>query len=197
MGVPGSSTSGGGSGLAQPLDERVADAALVAHDDDAGAAQHDSGRQALVGRRSQRGRGDAPGERVDRVEVTEHGVGCRGASGGSTLGAPGLVGGSDRSAGCVTELAADPAGDVVQGGELAQLEGVVALEVPAGAHGGEDLGLLDGVDAEVGLEVEVGVEQVGGVAGHLGDDAGDGVEDDVAGGGRLAGAPVGAGDAAR
>ena len=68
------------------------------------------------------------------------------------------------------ELAADPAGDVVEGGELAQLEGVVAFEVPLGADGGEDLGLLDGVDAEVGLEVEVGVEQVGGVAGHLGDD---------------------------
>ena len=77
-------------------------------------------------------------------------------------------------------LGADPAGDVVQGGELAQLEGVVAFEVPVGADGGEDLGLLDGVDAEVGLEVEIGVEQVGGVAGHLGDDAGDDVEDRVA-----------------
>ena len=51
---------------------------------------------------------------------------------------------------------------MVQGRELAQLEVVVADEVPLGADGGEDLGLLDGVDTEVGLEVEVGVEQVGG-----------------------------------
>ena len=49
------------------------------------------------------------------------------------------------------------------------------------AHGGEDLGLLDRVDAEVGLEVEVGVEQVGGVAGHLGDDLGDDGEHGVGG----------------
>ena len=65
---------------------------------------------------------------------------------------------------------------MVECGELAQLEGVVALEV-LGADGGEDLGLLDGVDAEVGLEVEVGVEQVGEVARHLGDDGGDGGQD--------------------
>ncbi len=69
---------------------------------------------------------------------------------------------------------------MVQGGELAQLEVVVALEVPLGAHGGEDLGLLDGVDAEVGLEVEVGAQEVGGVAGHLGHDLGHRRQDRVA-----------------
>ncbi|MEI2812172.1 MAG: hypothetical protein V9F00_18910 [Nocardioides sp.] len=41
------------------------------------------------------------------------------------------------------------------------------------ADRGEDLGLLDGVDAEVGLEVEVGVEQVGRVTGELRDDVDD------------------------
>jgi hypothetical protein len=63
-------------------------------------------------------------------------------------------------------LAAHPAGDVAQGREVAQLHRVVALDVVVLAHGGEDLGLLDGVDAEVGLEVEVGVQQVGRVAGQ-------------------------------
>ena len=41
--------------------------------------------------------------------------------------------------------------------------------------GGEHLGLLDGVDAEVGFEVEVEVEQFGRVAGQVGDDRHDGV----------------------
>ncbi len=52
---------GGGARLAQSLDEGITDAALVAHDDDAGVAERHTGRQALVGRRAQRGRGDAPG----------------------------------------------------------------------------------------------------------------------------------------
>ena len=59
---------------------------------------------------------------------------------------------------------------VVQGGEVAQLEVVLAGDVVGLAHGGEGLGLLDGVDAEVGLEVEVHLEHVGGIAGLLGDD---------------------------
>ncbi|OPZ52609.1 MAG: hypothetical protein BWY91_02247 [bacterium ADurb.BinA028] len=47
------------------------------------------------------------------------------------------------------------------------------------ADGGEDLGLLDGVDAEVGFEVKVGVEQVGRVARQAGDDPRHGVQDRV------------------
>jgi hypothetical protein len=46
-------------------------------------------------------------------------------------------------------------------GEVAQLHRVVTLDVVVLADGGEDLGLLDGVDAEVGLKVEVGVQEVG------------------------------------
>ncbi|OPZ54556.1 MAG: hypothetical protein BWY91_01611 [bacterium ADurb.BinA028] len=45
------------------------------------------------------------------------------------------------------------------------------------ADGGEDLGLLDGVDAEVGLKVKVGVQQVGRVAGQLRHDLDDLVDD--------------------
>ena len=66
-------------------------------------------------------------------------------------------------------------------GNSRELEGVVALEVPAGADGGEDLRLLDGVDAEVDLEVEVRVEELRGVARHLGHDRRDRVEDRVGG----------------
>ena len=64
----------------------------------------------------------------------------------------------------------DEADDVAQGGVVAQAEVVVAGDAVALADGGEHLGLFDGVDAEVGFEVEVGVEHVGGVAGLGGDD---------------------------
>ncbi len=80
--------------------------------------------------------------------------------------------------------------DVVEGGVVAEFEVVVAGDVPGFADGGEDFGLLDGVDAQVGFEVEVGVQEVGGVAGLLGDDGQDAVEDRVAargGGGRSLG----------
>ena len=39
------------------------------------------------------------------------------------------------------------------------MEGVVAFDVVAFADGGEDFGLFDGVDAEVGFEVEVGLDR--------------------------------------
>ena len=45
-----------------------------------------------------------------------------------------------------------------EGGVVAQLELVVAFDAEAFADLGEDLGLLDGVDAEVGFEVEVEVD---------------------------------------
>ena len=67
-------------------------------------------------------------------------------------------------------LLLDPADDVRQRREVAQLERVLARDVVGLAHGGEGLGLLHGVDAEVGLEVEVEVEHVRRVAGLLGDD---------------------------
>ena len=76
---------------------------------------------------------------------------------------------------------ADPADDVREGREVAQLEGVVAGDAVVAADRGEDLGLFDGVDAEVGFQVEVDVEQVGRIAGEPGDDADDGVGDLVAG----------------
>ena len=77
------------------------------------------------------------------------------------------VGGAARPAWCAVF---DEADDVAQGGVVAQVEGVVAGDAVALADGGEHLGLFDGVDAEVGFEVEVGVEHVGRVAGLGGDD---------------------------
>ena len=64
---------------------------------------------------------------------------------------------------------ADEADDVVEGRVVAQLERVVACDPVGLADLGEQLGLLDRVDAEVGLQVEVQVEQFGRVAGLLGD----------------------------
>ena len=69
-----------------------------------------------------------------------------------------------------------------EGGEVAQLQVLVAFDAEAFTHGGEDFGLFDGVDAEVGLEVQVEVEKFGGVAGHLGHDAHNGCGDIIAGG---------------
>ena len=74
---------------------------------------------------------------------------------------------------------ADPADDVGERGEVAQLEAVVAGDAVVAADGGEDLRLLDGVDAEVGLQVQVDVEQVRRIAGELGDDADHGLDDVV------------------
>ena len=121
---------------------------------------------------------------------------------GAAAGAAGAVVGAGRGDGCGggcggdgldAGLVADPADDVGQGGEVAQLEVLVAFDVEPVADGGEHLGLLDGVDAEVGLEVEVQVEQLGRVAGHLGDDGHDGVGDLVGRGGAAAGGGRGGG----
>ena len=70
---------------------------------------------------------------------------------------------------------ADPGEDVGEGGEVAQFDRVVAGDAVMLADGGEDLGLFDGVHAEVGFQVEVDVEQVGWIPGLFGDDAHHGV----------------------
>ena len=62
------------------------------------------------------------------------------------------------------------ADDVGQGGEVAEPEVLVALDAELRAYGGEDLGLLNGVDAQVGFQIEIEVEQFGRVAGHVRDD---------------------------
>ena len=80
---------------------------------------------------------------------------------------------------CRLPPVAGEADDVGEGGEVAQFEVVVARDVEACPDGGEDFGLLDRVDAEVGLQVEVEVEQFGRVAGHVGDDLDDLGRDEV------------------
>ena len=75
----------------------------------------------------------------------------------------------------------DEGDDVAQGGVVAQGQAVVAFDVVGGSDGGEGLGLLHGVDAEVGFEVQVDVEQVGGVAGLCGHDGHDLLLDPVPG----------------
>ncbi len=68
---------------------------------------------------------------------------------------------------------------MLEGRVVAELEFVVAFDVVGGADGGEEFGLFDGVDAEVGFEVEVEVEHVGWVAGLFGDESEDGGGDVV------------------
>ena len=64
---------------------------------------------------------------------------------------------------------ADEADDVVEGRVVAQFQRVVAGDPVGLADLGEQFGLFDGVDAQVGFQVEVQVEQFGRVAGLLGD----------------------------
>ena len=86
----------------------------------------------------------------------------------------------------------DEADDVVEGRVVAELERVVAFDAVDLADGGEHFGLLDGVDAEVGFEVEVHVEQFGRVAGLFGDDREHAGGDAVVGGlGRRCGRGLG------
>ncbi len=68
---------------------------------------------------------------------------------------------------------ADEADDVVDGGVVAELEFVVAFDAVFLADGGEQFGLFDGVDAEVGFQVEVHGQHLGGVAGLFGDEGDD------------------------
>ena len=81
----------------------------------------------------------------------------------------------------VGAVVVDEADDVREGRVLAQLAAVVARDSPLLPHGREELGLLDGVDAEVGFEVELGVEHLGRVAGLLGHDGQDARQDRVPG----------------
>ena len=82
--------------------------------------------------------------------------------------------------GCVEVGAvADEVEDVVDGRVVAELELVVAGDGVFLADGGEQFGLFDGVDAEVGFEVEVGGEHLGGVAGLFGDEGDDARRDGV------------------
>ena len=85
------------------------------------------------------------------------------------------------------------ADDVVERRVVAQLQRVVARDPVGLADRGEHLGLLDRVDPEVGLEVEVQVEQVGRVAGLLGDDGEDALGDSSCAGAAEAAAAAGSG----
>ena len=79
-----------------------------------------------------------------------------------------------------------------QGGEVAQLEAVVAGDAEMLADRGEHLGLLDGVHTQVGLQVQIQVEQIGRIAGQLGDDAHHGVGHLITGSRAAAAASAGA-----
>ncbi|OQC41260.1 MAG: hypothetical protein BWX64_01026 [Acidobacteria bacterium ADurb.Bin051] len=89
--------------------------------------------------------------------------------------------GSGGGRGEVGAALAHEADRVGEGREVAQLEVRIALDPVPLADGGEELGLLDGVDAEVGLHVEVEGEHLGRVAGLLRDQREDGVGHGVTG----------------
>ena len=74
-----------------------------------------------------------------------------------------------RSGGEIGALVVYEADDVGEGGIIAELAIFVARNVVDFADGGEHLGLLDRVDAEIGFEVEIEIEHVGRVAGFLHD----------------------------
>ena len=107
-----------------------------------------------------------------------------GRSGSAATGPDGVEARTGGGAGSTAGLAPPGSGwgerswtkrsDVVQGGIVPQLQRVVALDPVFLADGREQLRLLDGVDAEVGFEVEVHGQHLGRVAGlfgHQGHDA--------------------------
>ena len=65
--------------------------------------------------------------------------------------------------------------------EVAELHVLLTLDAVCLADGGEGFGLLHGVDAEVGFEVEVHLQHVLGVAGLVRDDFEDFLDDGVGG----------------
>ena len=118
------------------------------------------------------------------------GRGRAGAAGGGAGGgiAPEAGGCGWRFGRQIRAEVVDELDHVLEGREVAELEALLALDAVGLAHRGEGLGLLHGVDTEVGLEVEVHLEHVRRVAGLLGDDLEDlldhdGVTEDDAGGG--------------
>jgi hypothetical protein len=76
---------------------------------------------------------------------------------------------------------------VAERGIVAELALLVAGDAPLLADRGEQLGLLDGVDAEVGLEVEVEIQHVRRIARLLGHEGEDRVAHGIPGGGRCGG----------
>ena len=161
----------GDPSLLEAADQRRTAAAVVEHDHHTAALpQHGAGRLAEIERRTEHGGGDAAGDgrRFGVVALDEpvtrsvgHG-GCRRRWQGRCLGL--------RGCGECGGAFVDEGDDVAQGRVVAQGEAVVAFDVVGGSDGGEGLGLFDGVDAQVGFQVQVQVEQVGGVAGLLGHD---------------------------
>ena len=173
----------------QPADEHVSDAALVGHHDDPlGLVQRDSGGGAPLDRRAQyrsrnparqsAGRGGIAGERGRGVCL--RGLGLRDFLVGRDLLRDFLAG---RDLGLwMWRAVAGEADDVAEGGEVAEPHVLIAGDAELLAHGGEHLGLLDGVDAQVGFEVEIEVEQFGRVAGHVRDDLHDLADHRIIGG---------------
>ena len=71
---------------------------------------------------------------------------------------------------------------VRQGREIAQLEIGIARDVVSLADGGKQLRLLDGIDTQIGFEVEIQVEHVSRIAGLFHHQFQDAIRDRVAGG---------------
>ena len=140
------------AGLLELLHERSADTALIEHDDHPGAVEIDAGRDAMADGWPQARYGNATRKSVDGVEVTVYDVGC--------LGNRFRRGRLACNRGPEVGAVAYPVGDVSQCGEVAQLQVVVAFHRVAGSYRCEHFGLLDGVDAEVGFEIEVRFQQL-------------------------------------
>ena len=165
----------------QPLDEGLGRAATVEHHRDAGPRlERDARRPAGREGRPEDRHDDPPRDPRGRLEAA--GCGSRNGGGDGRRGGTGRRGGG--AAGEVGPAVEDESDDVGEGRVVAQLAIVVARDSPLLAHRGEELGLLDRVDAEVRLEVELRVEHLRRVARLLGDDRKDPRQDNVRGGGR-------------
>src|SRR5262249_48338779 len=132
--------------IPQCRDERVScPAAIGHHDNPTASSQRDSCCFAEVQGRAQDGDGNSSRHCVASLESLKR----IGSGGGGSRFRP-------------VQHEAD---DVVEGGEVPQLQVVVPGDAVGLPHGGEQLGLLHGVDAQVGLQVKLQVQHVLGVTG--------------------------------
>ncbi len=104
---------------------------------------------------------------LDRVTAARWGT--RAAAGRGWHGRTGCRSGRGGRSGQVGSLVPHETDDGLQRGVVAELGRVVAGNVIRLTNAGEDLGLLDGVDAEVGLQIEVERQHVRRVARLFGD----------------------------
>ena len=147
--------------LGQALDQVCTHSALVEHHDDTMVAvERDAGLLAQIQARPQDSHRNAPRVAVGSSPIAAHfraGQLARGPSRRRRLNRP-FDGGY---------LVRDPADDVIQRRELAQLQVLVTLHPEPLPHRREHLSLLDRIHPQIGLQIQIEIQQLRRIPRHL------------------------------